>query len=175
MMEHGAGSVEQGAGSLPIGVRNAEPGATDRACARRVAAGIGRQGSGERSKLSKIECIHVFSIQGHDDRCGATCRVAFFRPNGTREGGYPSNIFELNHDPLADVPFVGAADLCELKKTNREKDYAVIGELARLIPDRRQQLLLSRSARDLIRVARETLHQNGARRLNIDFDSASQG
>ena len=81
----------------------------------------------------------------------------------------------MNHDPLADVPFVGAADLCELKKTNREKDYAVIGELARLIPDRRQQLLLSRSARDLIRVARETLHQNGARRLNINFDSASQG
>ena len=32
-----------------------------------------------------------------------------------------------------EVPFVDARNLIELKKTNREKDYAVIGELARLL------------------------------------------
>ena len=43
----------------------------------------------------------------------------------------------------------------ELKKTNRERDYAVIGELARLIENPTERLLLSRSARDLIVLARE--------------------
>jgi hypothetical protein len=48
-----------------------------------------------------------------------------------------------------DPPFVGAAELADLKKTNREKDYAVIGELARLMVDPAERLLYSRSARDL--------------------------
>lgn len=52
------------------------------------------------------------------------------------------------------IPFVDAASLAELKKTNRERDYAVIGELARLMSGPREQLLHSRSARDLIRLAR---------------------
>jgi hypothetical protein len=52
--------------------------------------------------------------------------------------------------PLAPVPIVGLEDLVEIKKTNREKDYAVIGELARLIHDPTQQLLHSRSARDIL-------------------------
>ncbi|MBN1269399.1 MAG: hypothetical protein JXB04_07420 [Kiritimatiellae bacterium] len=50
-------------------------------------------------------------------------------------------------------PFVNARQLAELKKTNREKDYAVIGELARLLTDPRDQLLLSRSARDILELA----------------------
>src|SRR5207302_10272747 len=50
-------------------------------------------------------------------------------------------------------PVVGAAALAEIKKTNREKDYAVIGELARLLPGPREQLLYSRSARDLLTLA----------------------
>jgi hypothetical protein len=54
-----------------------------------------------------------------------------------------------------DIPFTDAVTLAELKKTNRERDYAVIGELARLIEDPLDQLLLSRSARDLIALARE--------------------
>ncbi len=54
-----------------------------------------------------------------------------------------------------DPPVVGAKDLAELKKTNRERDYAVIGELARMITDVSDQLLLSRSARDLIALAEE--------------------
>jgi hypothetical protein len=48
------------------------------------------------------------------------------------------------------IPVVDPRRLVEIKKTNREKDYAVIGELARLLVDPRQQLLASRSARDLI-------------------------
>jgi hypothetical protein len=43
--------------------------------------------------------------------------------------------------------------LAEIKKTNREKDYAVIGELARLMREPREQFLYSRSARDLVALA----------------------
>ena len=52
-----------------------------------------------------------------------------------------------------EVPVVGLPALAELKKTNREKDYAVIGELARRMDDPRLQALYSRSARDLLRLA----------------------
>ena len=54
-----------------------------------------------------------------------------------------------------EVPFVDARVLAEMKKTNRDKDYAVIGELARKMTDVRDQLLESRSARDLSRIAKE--------------------
>jgi len=53
----------------------------------------------------------------------------------------------------SDLPFVNIIDLADLKKTNREKDYAVIGELARLMTNPRQQLLYSRSARDILNLA----------------------
>ena len=56
---------------------------------------------------------------------------------------------------MREVPVVDLEHLAELKKTDREKDYAVIGELARLMGGRRSQLLYSRSARDLLRLARE--------------------
>jgi len=47
------------------------------------------------------------------------------------------------------IPFVDLHDLAELKKTNREKDYAVLGELARrMIPS--IALRYSRSARELV-------------------------
>lgn len=52
-----------------------------------------------------------------------------------------------------EIPFTDAVTLAELKKTNRERDYAVIGELARLIDAPRDCLLLSRSARDLMALA----------------------
>lgn len=48
------------------------------------------------------------------------------------------------------VAFAPAAELAEMKKTLREKDYAVIGELARVLDDVEEQLLYSRSARDII-------------------------
>jgi hypothetical protein len=56
---------------------------------------------------------------------------------------------------LREVPVVTLPVLADLKKTNREKDYAVIGELARRMDDPRLQALHSRSARDLIRLATE--------------------
>ncbi len=52
-----------------------------------------------------------------------------------------------------EVPYVNAIDLANLKKTNREKDYAVIGELARKIVSPTDQLLFSRSARDILDLA----------------------
>jgi hypothetical protein len=62
-----------------------------------------------------------------------------------------------------DVPLVGLCELAEMKKTNREKDYVVIGELARLMTEPRDQLLYSRSARDLTELARA--HPDLVRRL----------
>jgi len=62
-----------------------------------------------------------------------------------------------------DVPFAGAADLADMKKTNREKDYAVIGELARKMSDMDEQILHARSARDLIALARQ--HPDRIQRL----------
>jgi hypothetical protein len=53
-----------------------------------------------------------------------------------------------------DVPYVDLRRLAELKKTNREKDYVVIGELARALPEPRDQMLYSRSARDLLALTR---------------------
>ena len=42
-----------------------------------------------------------------------------------------------------------------MKKTNRERDYAVIGELARLMEDVELQIRYSRSARDLLSLANQ--------------------
>lgn len=50
---------------------------------------------------------------------------------------------------------VGLEPLAALKLTNRDKDYAVVGELARLMPDLHAQFLYSRSSRDLIQLAEE--------------------
>lgn len=51
------------------------------------------------------------------------------------------------------LPFIDVKNLAEMKKTNREKDYPIIGELARLLEDPGDALLLSRSARDLCDLA----------------------
>jgi hypothetical protein len=48
---------------------------------------------------------------------------------------------------------VAPEPLAALKLTNREKDYAVVGELARLMAEPRLQFLYSRSSRDLIELA----------------------
>ncbi len=47
-------------------------------------------------------------------------------------------------------PFVGLSDLAMMKLTNREKDYVVLGELARRMSSPVQQITFSRSARDLL-------------------------
>jgi hypothetical protein len=51
-------------------------------------------------------------------------------------------------------PFTSARILAEMKKTDRQRDYPFIGELARLMDDPRDQILYSRSADDLIDLAR---------------------
>lgn len=56
-------------------------------------------------------------------------------------------------DEMNQAPFLGARDLVETKKTNREKDYAVIGELARGMDNIDDQIMCSRSARDLMELA----------------------
>lgn len=47
------------------------------------------------------------------------------------------------------VPTLDLRRLAELKKTDRDRDYSFIGQIARRLP-RAEQVLLSRSARDLI-------------------------
>ena len=50
---------------------------------------------------------------------------------------------------------VGLEPLVLMKMTMREKDYAVIGELARRMEDPRRAVLYSRSSRDLLQLARD--------------------
>jgi hypothetical protein len=68
----------------------------------------------------------------------------------------PASLRTLWEAPVQkEAPVVSLPVLAELKKTNREKDYAVIGELARQMEDPRLEALYSRSARDLVRLAQE--------------------
>ncbi len=53
----------------------------------------------------------------------------------------------------ARLPVVDIWNLIALKQTGRERDYAVIGELARRLTDPAQQLRVSRSADDLLDLA----------------------
>ena len=55
-----------------------------------------------------------------------------------------------------DPPFTDARILAEMKKTDREKDYPFIGELARRMQDPRDRVLYARSAGDLIELARRS-------------------
>jgi hypothetical protein len=47
-------------------------------------------------------------------------------------------------------PFIGLEDLADLKKTNREKDYVIIGELARKMAALENRIRYSRSAREIV-------------------------
>jgi hypothetical protein len=52
-----------------------------------------------------------------------------------------------------DPPFTSARMLADMKKTDRQKDYPFIGELARKMETPRERLLYSRSADDLIELS----------------------
>lgn len=65
-----------------------------------------------------------------------------------------------------EIPFLDAPRLALVKRTNREKDYAVIGELARVMTDPSDRLRHSRSARDLADLA--SAHPEAARRLAVE-------
>jgi hypothetical protein len=64
-----------------------------------------------------------------------------------------------------DPAFTNARILARMKETDRERDYPVIGELARTMPDPRDQIRFSRSATDLLEWARRepALFENVAR------------
>lgn len=84
-------------------------------------------------------------------RDGLRVRTDFF----TRPPRVPAaDLAQLWHDQQGRHPaFTGPAILLRIKQTAREKDWPVVGELARLLPTPREQLLHSRSARDLLRLA----------------------
>jgi hypothetical protein len=85
-----------------------------------------------------------FQEQGLRIRCDFVTRPPRVRP---------AELAALWEAPVQkEAPVVGLPVLAELKKTNREKDYAVIGELARKMDDPRLEALYSRSARDLVRL-----------------------
>lgn len=58
-----------------------------------------------------------------------------------------------SHPPEPEDAKLGTAQLILTKQTNREKDYAAIGELARLLEDPGEALRHSRSARDILEIA----------------------
>lgn len=66
-----------------------------------------------------------------------------------------------------ELPYLDVETLVQVKQTQREKDYAVIGELARKLPPDRQ-LLCGRSSRDLIDLAARFPEM--ARRLAAERD-----
>lgn len=123
-------------------------------------------------------CAHVLNVLARHDaryRYGAPLDLRWlaggwsahleFRRNGLRLRTdfvtrppriSPSELERLWEKPtVREVPVVDLVTLAELKKTNREKDYPVIGELARHMPELRSQLLYSRSSRDLARLAQQ--------------------
>lgn len=55
-----------------------------------------------------------------------------------------------------ELPFVDCPDLAELKKTNREKDYAIIGELSRKMALLEDRVRYSRSAREILGMYQNT-------------------
>jgi hypothetical protein len=66
----------------------------------------------------------------------------------------PSDLTRLwSHATGSDLPFTGIRELALMKMTMREKDYPIIGELARRLESIDDQFLFSRSARDLIALA----------------------
>lgn len=62
------------------------------------------------------------------------------------------------------IPFTDARATALMKMTDRERDWAFVGELARLMPDARDQLLFSRSARDILQLVAE--HPDWIRELS---------
>lgn len=122
-----------------------------------------------------LHALQVLSRHGAHYRFGAPLELAWLRGGWSSHLEFRADAMRVRTDfftrPLRitasdlarswreqegrDPPFIDARLLAEMKKTNREKDYAVIGELARLMANPRDQLLYSRSALDLIALAKE--------------------
>jgi len=98
-------------------------------------------------------------------RAGLRVRTDFFtRPPRI----HPNELAQMwSEQEGRDPPFTSERILAEMKMTDREKDYPFIGELARRMKDPRDRLLYSRSADDLIELARrdqELVRELAARR-----------
>jgi len=78
-------------------------------------------------------------------------RTDFFTRPPRVTAGQLSTLWD--RPPRTDPPFTDAVLLAQMKLTDRERDYAVIGELARIMKEPADQLRFSRSARDLISLA----------------------
>ncbi|BCM93469.1 hypothetical protein IAD21_05360 [Abditibacteriota bacterium] len=92
-----------------------------------------------------------FALDGYRARCDFVTRP----PRLSRED-LASLWDEQEHGENGglEVPTIDLRRLADLKKTDRERDYAVIGDLARKMSVE-DQLLQSRSARDLIDLAKQ--------------------
>ena len=90
----------------------------------------------------------------------------------------PKELARMWCDAEASGDFVvGLEPLAALKLTDREKDYAVVGELARKMTDPRAQLRWSRSSRDIVRLAAshpEALADVARERPLLDFAAAGR-
>ena len=87
---------------------------------------------------------------------GIRARTDFFtRPPRLTPEQLAAMWTQADHETM---PFVELKELALLKMTMREKDYPILGELARRLENIEDQLLLSRSARDLIRLANYRLY-----------------
>ena len=84
--------------------------------------------------------------------CFASARIFFTRPPRISQADL-ARIWQ--EQAGRGIPFLDPPDLAAMKKTNRERDYAVIGELARLMEDVELQIRYSRSARDLLSLANQ--------------------
>lgn len=139
--------------------------------------------AGRRLEVNGLRIVIIGEMSGARYRMGAPLDVRWMRGGWSAHFEYFADGLRVRTDFVTrparlsaarlaslwaecegrDIPFVGTRDLADMKKTDREKDYAVIGELARRVKDPADQLLLSRSARDLMRLARE--HPDLARSL----------
>jgi hypothetical protein len=119
---------------------------------------------------------HVLAVLGSHGaryRFGAPLDLRWLRGGWSSHFEYPQNGLRIRCDFVSRPPRIASAELSNMwshaeasgravvepaplaaiKLTNREKDYAVVGELARIMTDPVDQLRFSRSARDLLGLA----------------------
>jgi len=107
---------------------------------------------------------------------GIRARTDFFtRPPRLTPEQLAAMWTQADHETM---PFVELKELALLKMTMREKDYPILGELARRLENIEDQLLLSRSARDLIRLANAhpeiTKHLHASRPLLAEISAGEE-
>lgn len=88
-----------------------------------------------------------FNRNGERIRCDFVTRPPRLAPDDLGEMWREHEEGRGREEP---VPTIDLRRLAELKKTDRERDYPFIGEIARRVTSLAEQILLSRSARDLI-------------------------